>query len=567
MGVTNKVENSNRISITFTILSFITDKIYMNIRLLIVLSTLFFSIKVTAGLAIVFNPNYNGIPANIPAGTTFLSLCSGPKDFECLKQWSNQSLSLAVYPQEAEKPHWNYFVPAYQPSETVNKDRIQSNEWEIVTLSPQETTDSRKLSVDQLLNQENQTPGRTLLRNLSNPDEIRVVDTNEQGQQKIQAGTVNFVPLDDIQQTEDGNLKTQRNTVGLPATTKKVPPGCFVIDKPEETEAKGPCIECEKKGQEGSASVLFSLGRDPQFRAYLDGYLKKVTASSARKVQAQTVVSGSSVQKICAPEISLKEIIKNFNRTCPEPYKNNFEGFFKTAYCESCKKGIPPEIMMAKISIESAGKCPAEAKNEHENSVGIAQNNARVHQCHDHRTGKTHQRNTEANRECFKDPINSMNSGVDILFKYYNKANPNPIETSQCKSWLEMNPTERDSWRKAVSDYNGGPGWRSRAITSVRNRQTLISTQYLSGTHKTVKDEYKTDSLSWEELRVAYFVEKVVQQMKTGSTKGTGRKLSLTISNLAHTEAILGRNVKTPAPAMVEIWSQFLKKNEVSCTR
>ena len=538
----------------------------MGVRTLIFLPILLFSTQTLAAL-IIFHPNYNGKPTIIPVGTTLLPLCHNPRDPTCINQSSNQAQPLAVHSQEAEQPQYQYFLPAFRPSETVNRNQIKHKDWEVFTPSVQEAKDFQPTSLDKIL-QGNLAAGRTFLRNVSNPDEIRVLDVNEQGQIIIQAGMVNFVPLNDIQQTEDGNFEAQKETIALPATTKEVQPGCFVIDKPEETEA-GFCVECKREGPENN-SVLSSMGKNKKFVYNMKGYLSKVTSKSAKKVQAQTVVSGSSIKKICSPEVSLKAIIKNFNRTCPAPYKNNFEGFFKTAYCESCKKGVPPEIMMAMMSIESAGRCPAEARNERENSVGLFQMNAKFHSCRD-RQGRTYKRNTAANRQCFKDPINSMNKGIDTLFKHYGQVNPAPPATSQCKSWLEMDPTERDTWRRGVSAYNGGPGWVTRAIESVRNKQTLQSTQYLSGTHKKVIKKHKTDSMSWDELRVAYFAEKLIQKVKKGTTKGaTGRRLSLTISNLAHTEAVLGRNVKSAAPGMVEIWSQyqtkFLKKNPSPCT-
>ena len=534
----------------------------MGLRTLIFLSIFLFSTQAPAAF-VIFHPNFNGKPTILPIGTSLLPLCHNPGDPTCINQSSHQAQPLAVHSQGAEQPQYQYFLPAFRPSQTVNRNQIKHTDWETFTPSSQKAQDFQPLPLNQVL-QGDPPAGRTFIRNVSNPDEIRVLDVNEQGQIIIQAGKVSFVPLNDIQQTENGNFETQKETVALPATTKEVKPGCFVIDKPEETEA-GYCIECDP----GNNSVLSSMGKNKKFVYDMKDYLNKVKSKGAKRVQAQTVVSGDAVTKICSPEVSLKAIIRNFNRTCPAPYKNNFEGFFKTAYCESCKKGIPPEIMMAMMSIESAGKCRAETQSSYENSVGLFQVNAKFHSCRD-RQGKTYKRNTAANRECFKDPINSMNSGIDILFKHYGQVNPSPPVTSQCRSWLKMDATERDGWRRGVSAYNGGPGWLTRAIESVRNPQTLQSTQYLSGTHKKVISKHKTDSMPWEELKLAYLAEKLIQKVKKGTLKGaTGRRLDLTISNLAHTEAVLGRNVKTSAPGMVEIWAQyknqFLKKNPKPC--
>ena len=231
---------------------------------------------------------------------------------------------------------------------------------EIKVQHPNEDSSTSKGKSIKTENVATSVPNRVFYRKKSNPDEIRVVSTNEQGHQTIQTGRVEFVSANDIQKAETGDYKTNEDTYTLPATIKEVQPGCFIIDKSKETEA-GFCFECKRENGEED-SVLSSLLGDKNFIASLMNYLKKVRYNTNRKVSSQTVVSGDSIQKICSPEVSLKAIIHNFNKTCPQPYKNNFKAFFKTAYCESCKKGIPPEIMMAMMSIESAGRCPADSK-------------------------------------------------------------------------------------------------------------------------------------------------------------------------------------------------------------
>ena len=231
----------------------------------------------------------------------------------------------------------------------------------------------------------------------------------------------------------------------------------------------------------------------------------------------------------------------------------------KKTQCEFCKKGVPPEIMMSIVSIESTGKCPAHNKSG-EDSVGLCQVNSEEHKCKDLK-GRIYRKGTPANQQCLKNPINSCSKGADILttsYKGVNDKGPNP---SACnKSWLDMNVTEKDAWRRSVSAYNSGSSWVTRAIKSVRNSRTLTDTKYLiKKNHK----EYRADKMSWEKLRVAYFVEKLSQKTK----KKTGRKLSLTISNLAHTEVVLGRNNSTPS--MVDIWALYFRdpKNKASCSK
>ncbi|MCZ0933151.1 MAG: transglycosylase SLT domain-containing protein, partial [Oligoflexia bacterium] len=368
-----------------------------------------------------------------------------------------------------------------------------------------------------------------------------------------------------------------RDTYVLPAGTKEVQPGCFVIDRQEtETEA-GFCPTCKRS--EENNSVLNFLTQSHSFVNSIQNYLKKVVVSSKDKIEKQTDGEGSDVQKICSPEISLKAIINNFNKTCPSPYNNNFKKFFKKAHCKSCKKGIPVELMLAMMSIESAGRCQAFAGNAFENSTGLFQVDGRQHGCRDEK-GDTYKKNTQDNLQCLKDPINNLNKATHILVDRYKKTNPGSVSKGQCKNWMSLSPAERDSWRRGVSAYNGGPGWVTRAIKSARDQRTLQDTNYLSGTHKHIELRDKLDTASWEELRLFYFIEKLspgnlgsrnLPECKNFLERdggGTGRQLCLTVSNLAHTEAVLGRELKG-SMGMVEIWSQykaqFLKKHPVTC--
>ena len=393
----------------------------------------------------------------------------------------------------------------------------------------------------------------------------------------------------------------------------------FNQSKEAKTEA-GFCFECVKDGED---TVLSSLIKDQKFISALKGYMKEVTSKRKKIITGKQVLRGNSTQKICDPKSSLKAIIDNFERTCPKPY-NNFKAFAEKTQCEFCKKGVPPEIMMSIVSIESTGKCPAHNKSG-EDSVGLCQVNSEEHKCKDLK-GRIYRKGTSANQQCLKNPINSCSKGADILTTFYKGVNDKGPNPSACnKSWLDMNVTEKDAWRRSVSSYNSGSSWVTRAIKSVRNSRTLTDTKYLKKNHK----KYRTDKMSWEKLRVAYFVEKLSQgAARKGSCskeeckiiknkllkkarknnnkcmekcknskecvgkcrsvlkgkkqnasqeyekclvdlteKGTGRRISCTISNLAHTEAVLGRNNSTPS--MVDIWALYFKdpKNKASCSK
>ena len=599
----------------------------------------------------LFTPDFSGTPLPVSAGTTLLPLCSSTMGPFCIDQWSQQTVLMTVDPEiSGEIPLFQYFLPTLIPSGTVSKNLIEDDDWEYwsppsfskrkrresrsrekrkeqdsIVSTPQrvfyrnksnsneirvvETNEEGKQIIratsDQLTSMEDidkyttvidespignknweiyqpdfqtesPTPIQAVYRNKVNPDEIIIMSTNETGKQTSHTGTVNFIPEEDIKkQSQSHTLMAAKDTKAYPATTREVRPGCFITDKPTETEA-GFCFECNTSQSEDEP-ILSLLVENKNFFSKITNWMTKVALGSKKKVKAQTVGPADSISKICSPEISLKTIIENFNQTCPPPYKNNFEKFFTEAYCKSCRKGVPPEIMFAMMSVESSGRCAAEAKNSNENSAGLFQVNAKVHQCNDS-NGKTYKKNTPANLQCFIDPINNLNKGINILFDHYQKVNAQAIDSSQCKSWMNMTEPERDSWRRGVSAYNGGPGWVTRAIKSVRDERTLKDTSYLIGAHKQRNNEYKSDHATWEKLRVYYFIEKfsqgVSEDSRCGSKRkeeGTGRKLNCTISNLAHTEAVLGRNVKSSVPAMVDIWSQykqkFLKNNKVNCSK
>ena len=74
----------------------------------------------------------------------------------------------------------------------------------------------------------------------------------------------------------------------------------------------------------------------------------------------------------------------------------------------------------------------------------------------------------------------------------------------------------------------------------------------------------RKSTVSWEELRRYFLMEKLLQGDKEGYK--TGRKNSATLSNLAHVEAVLGREAKGSPPGVVEYWSQYVKDNPKECS-
>ena len=120
------------------------------------------------------------------------------------------------------------------------------------------------------------------------------------------------------------------------------------------------------------------------------------------------------------------------------------------------------------------------------------------------------------------------------------------------KSWKDIPFEKRDAWRRAVSAYNGGPNWVNRAVESVENVKFSTGTN-LQGTHKgnTLAGVAKQSKADWETLRMYYFKEKLHGR--------NGRDIQFTISNVAHVEAIFGREVEGGHPALIDTWSDYIQ--------
>ena len=501
-----------------------------------------------------FRPNFSATPQMLLQGTHIIPLCNYMNPLLCANQWSYQALPLS-YQQPGVLPQYQNFLPVFVPNNTVvEKDPAKSEDWEMFTLPL-------------ILDTEDRDYDRTFYRKKSDHDHVRVVQKNNKGQKEILDGRVNLVAANDIE-NKDGNFVVTRPTKAFPATVKEVKSGCFVLDKPESDTEAGFNYDCRDCLNPEEDPVLSVLATDPEFVQGLDEKHREVARSAAKKVAAQTDLDNEdAATKICSPELSLKTIISNFNN---KEYGCGitFNSFFKKAYCESCKQGIPPEIMMAMMSIESGGKCNVEGTigRDGERSIGLFQIESNSHPCGTSIIGSL------KNRNCLKDPINNLHKGIEVLYDHYSQVNPQPPDTSQCSPWNSLDSVQRDAWRRGVSAYNGGPGWVTRAMESGRNKQTLENTGYLENTHINMNREYKSDTIEWEKLRAYYFIEKLSPGNKTGTGRNDkleqedGTLLDLTVSNIAHTEAVLGRNVATSTPGMVEIWGQYVAENKpASC--
>ena len=366
----------------------------------------------------------------------------------------------------------------------------------------------------------------------------------------------------------------KKDTMVLPATAvKEIKTGCFAINKSLTSTEAHFCEECIRNTEQNQN--FMALMNTQNFLSSLRKNLGHVFQASGKKTDLS---SENAVTKICSPDQTIKKHIEKFEATCPNyNYSGGFKKFFKEHLCKSCKKGIPIELMMAMMSIESRGNCQATNKNRNEHSAGLLQVNANEHKC---RSGYTVR--TEENVTCLKNLNNNWNKATSILSDKFCATNggiessgyakagascsnwlkdtvrgDSPTCPSANTSWLSMGADKREAFRRAVSAYNGGEGHTLEALFYGR-----VAKQYPQGYRSEKKWRYGKEKASWEELRAFYFISRFKY--------GKGRGLNETLGNLAHTEAVLGREVKDSPPGMIEIWSQyktqFLKDNPGQCS-
>ena len=528
----------------------------------------------------ILNPDFNKAVTPVPKGTKLQLICANREQkILCVDEWSKQAVPLAVYSDKlSQDSEYKYFLPTIRPSSGINyKSPVGDKNWRpYVPISSSPAPSS--------------VPQYYI--NTSNNSDIRIVETDSTGKQTVRGGEVLFLPEDELtlitvdtktgdtsvviksgkgeltQESLDGvAVATNADSIGLLAT-QKLSTGCIKTDVTTKTEAEF-CFECQKE------EPVLSEVNDGVIPA-IKGFLKIAEEMTQNKV-AEQLEGGEMPAQICFSDTPLKKILQNFKNKCTKKYGVQFKDFFKKTYCDSCKKGVPPEVMLAMMSIESAGRCEATLKNKRENSLGLFQVNSINYSCNGNRAG------TKANRNCLKKPYNSLKYSLEILTQKYGQVNPQKLPGDECQSWSQMDDTEKDSWRRAVAAYNSRGGWVTRAIRSARETKVLTSTQYLSDekAHKDDDSPYREDEAPWESIRAYLFLEKLLQNpnikapeqgAKVSLTKRlpgdekkmklTGRQVQLTLSNLAHTEAVLGRN-NSSGLSMVDMWTRYSQYSEL----
>jgi len=554
----------------------------------------FFALNPNLNPAPVFYPQFSNPLSVLPQGTPLVPLCSIYSGPACFNQWMRQSIPLSV--QQATRSQLNYFTPSFVPHSRLVLKSTSMKDWKPVKLP---STDERG--------------SRSFYFHKKEPEKARMVERNEKGEiEKIVEGEVFYINSDDIEeappqkateevkiqteevevqteevevqteevevqteevevQTEDPDLDkaknpedvapepplrsqlfpryvTRRETRALPtAGGIEAEPGCWKINKAEVQTEGAFCFECIRDIPENEYFQTFLQNRS--FLDRLKGLLTQAQSHSRSKVNSQIkgALSGDGTDQICSPLVNLQLIIRNFESSCP-PYNQRgkgFKKFFEKSLCEGCEKGIPVELMMAMMSIESAGRCTARNRRG-ENSAGLFQVDSNQHICKE-----GYRKGTERNSSCLADIHNNWNKSIEILSDFYKNLNGQDLK-NPCKNWIDMEPEERDAFRRAVSGYNGGY-WILNSIRAAKNNKRGRAGRFALS--------YKDDKSSWEEIRAFFFIQNI---------RGTGgRSQKNNNSNLAHTEAILGREVQNSVPGVIEIWSQykrdFLRDNPTRC--
>ena len=208
-------------------------------------------------------------------------------------------------------------------------------------------------------------------------------------------------------------------------------------------------------------------------------------------------------------------------------------------------------------------------------------------------------------KRCLKNPIDHVNTGLDILEEFYMSANNPPPASlpNQCKSWVNMTTEERDKWKRGGSSlHSNDPDLMqkttqalSKVLSDVRfykednpkdfsKMMDRVGIEDLEATISKIAEiapecyQVKDgDVLSWDRIKFCMFVQKLVsedvvnQVLEPGFTR-TFRQLNVynnmenyardVIGHIAYVEAIFGSDVKGSSPGIVELWSQYLRNNK-----
>ena len=305
----------------------------------------------------------------------------------------------------------------------------------------------------------------------------------------------------------------------------------------QETEAGAPCADCN------------NINKDQD----LENFISEVSHTVKR-------------QKRAKGRNPFRHLTANFCKSC-QPVE--FADFFKYVNARAKESRIPPEIFFSIMLQESTGLCGAVAQNRTEGSFGLFQLNTKspgstclkgcrknisLHFSQDqlkqacingnyrssckrrHRNGVcTSCRNTTQNI-CLTNPYCNFEESLNLMkrkWQHRNKRKPMPTN----KTWMEMNPHERNLWRNAVIAYNGA-GYVVQAERAMPRA---------------------TNKNNWEQKRL-YFLKSYLRQ--------PDKRKKNVIHNLAYVERITGREIPCGSKdSIINEWLNYAKKpSSLSCS-
>lgn len=249
------------------------------------------------------------------------------------------------------------------------------------------------------------------------------------------------------------------------------------------------------------------------------------------------------------PSQNFNAIAKNFEKSCFGVKFDDFANFVKS---KAPTENIPPETMLSIMTQESAGSCQAIGDmTSSSKSVGLFQVSTTTIRDIDPCTtrqmqalkGKSiEQMATLPSLRCLQNPAVNFEAGMKVLKNKYKLVNNGAQPTSNAP-WKQLSDKERDSFRKALSAYNGGEKWVWQSQKDI---------EYASK-----KFGIKLDD-SWETIRLFFFRHQLIANGlvdRNGSTRATKNNLI----NVPYVEAIMGRDSDgNSQKGYTQAWAQAL---------
>lgn len=328
--------------------------------------------------------------------------------------------------------------------------------------------------------------------------------------------------------------KAEQNAETAVATNTAAP----VSPVAQSTEAAAPCTSgaCAERIDQGGA-----------FAALIEKLLPALKNSDKSYVSMNKRTRGD-----------LEHINRNFAQTCGFALSE----FMPILRAEAQRNGVPAEILLSIMTIESSGQCFPPANLEHDDTrsfglFGINSSSSKFPSCTRAQTQAIHA--LEASQlasgpRCLQNPAINLQEAIRVL-KSKRDAVTQPatkIKGVSYRGFDASKMSENDRWRLAVSAYNGGETWVLRAKKDLEDFNARWGTSL--------------QAENWEDLRVFYLRRhlsrsKGAQQHFFGNNR-SGRKEIFARLNLAYTENTVPRDPQhrtAGVESLREIWDRSLK--------